>query len=118
MRQRIAIKELRFFGYHGVYEHEKKNGQWFSLNLSADLELDDRACQADLVEGTTDYGRVVQSMLEEMKTPSNLLEHALARLKTRLIREYPEMKNVSLSLAKQNPSVGGYVAEFEVTVFW
>ena len=118
MTQRISIKELRFFGYHGVYAHEKKNGQGFSLNLSADLELDDRACLEDLVEGTTDYGLIVQSMLDEMKTPSNLLEHALARLKARLIREFPEMKNVSLSLAKQNPAVGGYVAEFEVSVFW
>jgi dihydroneopterin aldolase len=118
MRQRIAIKDLRFFGHHGVFEHEKKNGQWFSLNFFADLEVSARAYLEDQVEGTTDYSRIVDSLLDEMGTPSQLLEHALARIKARLNRDFPELKNVSLSLAKQNPSVGGYVAEFEVTVFW
>ena len=118
MKQRIAIKGLRFFAHHGLYEHEKKNGQWFTLNLSAELEVSRSAYIEDQVEGTADYGRIVQSILHEMKTPSQLLEHAVARLQDRLKQEYPELKNVSLSLAKQNPSIGGYVSEFEVTVFW
>ncbi|MDA0930989.1 MAG: dihydroneopterin aldolase [Bacteroidetes bacterium] len=118
MKQGIAIKGLRFFAHHGLYEHEKKNGQWFTLNLSAELDVAEAAYLEDRVEGTTDYGRIVHSILDEMKTPSQLLEHAVARLQGRLKSEYPELKNVSLTLAKQNPSIGGYVAEFEVSVFW
>ena len=40
--QKITIKNIEIFGYHGVYDEEIKNGQYFYINLiySFDFKID------------------------------------------------------------------------------
>ena len=35
---KIKINKLQLFGYHGVYDEEKKNGQDFEISLSVKLK--------------------------------------------------------------------------------
>jgi dihydroneopterin aldolase len=39
MSDRISLRGIKGFGYHGVFEHEAKNGQDFFVDLEITLDL-------------------------------------------------------------------------------
>ena len=48
---KIVIKNLNIFAYHGVFEEEKKNGQLFRISAELRLSLRKAAQQDDLRSG-------------------------------------------------------------------
>tara|TARA_B100001250_G_C19632314_1_gene714310 strand:+ start:331 stop:684 length:354 start_codon:yes stop_codon:yes gene_type:complete len=57
----IKINKLRLFGYHGVYNEEKVNGQNFEINVS--LEIIISASQKDNLASTVDYVEVIDKLV-------------------------------------------------------
>ncbi|CPZ70222.1 Dihydroneopterin aldolase (FolB) [Mycobacteroides abscessus] len=43
MTDRIELRGLKVFGYHGVFEHERRDGQEFSVDITVWLDLDTAA---------------------------------------------------------------------------
>ena len=37
MNYKYNINELKIFGYHGVYDDEKENGQFFLINVDFEV---------------------------------------------------------------------------------
>lgn len=56
---RIALTGLRVFGRHGVFEHEKRDGQEFAIDITAWLDLT-RAAATDDLRHTLDYGELAK----------------------------------------------------------
>ena len=56
---KILIKDLKLFGYHGVREKEKKNGQDFLFNIKVLLNKDDFTGEDDL-EKTLSYSEIIK----------------------------------------------------------
>jgi dihydroneopterin aldolase len=82
MTDRITLRGLRVFGHHGVFEHERRDGQDFVVD--ADLELDvARAASSDALEDTVDYGSLASRLAGIVAgDPVNLLETLAQRLAT------------------------------------
>ncbi|WP_020669742.1 dihydroneopterin aldolase [Amycolatopsis nigrescens] len=59
MTDRITLTGLRVFGRHGVFEHEKRDGQEFLVDITAWLDLDQAAATDDLTK-TLHYGELAQ----------------------------------------------------------
>ncbi len=55
MTDRIRLTGLRVFGRHGLFEHERRDGQEFVVDVTVWLDLD-RAAQSDDLADTVDYG--------------------------------------------------------------
>lgn len=57
----ITLHGLRLFGYHGVFPHERREGQIFVIDLT--LGVDTRQSAAsDAVDDTVHYGDVAEAV--------------------------------------------------------
>lgn len=59
MADRITLTGLTVFGRHGVFEHEKRDGQNFVVDITVWLELAAAAATDDLTK-TVHYGELAQ----------------------------------------------------------
>ncbi|WP_116044302.1 dihydroneopterin aldolase [Amycolatopsis palatopharyngis] len=59
MPDRITLTGLRVFGRHGVFEHEKRDGQDFLVDITVWLDLRAAATSDDLAE-TLHYGELAE----------------------------------------------------------
>lgn len=59
MTDRITLTGLRVRGHHGVFEHEKRDGQDFLVDVVAWIDLDVAAATDDLKQ-TLHYGELAE----------------------------------------------------------
>lgn len=80
MSDRIRLTGLRVRGTHGVFAHERRDGQDFVVDV--ELELDTRpAAATDDLADTVDYGTLAQHIAEIVGgEPVNLLETLAERI--------------------------------------
>ncbi len=77
MADRISIIGIRGVGHHGVFEHEKADGQEFIVDVELELMVSD-AAQSDDLAMTVDYGVVAQQVYDCIVAPSVDLIETLA----------------------------------------
>ncbi|MEP9394742.1 dihydroneopterin aldolase [Gordonia sp. VNQ95] len=74
MADRIELRGLRVRGNHGVFDHERSDGQDFIIDITLWLELRIAAASDDLAD-TVDYGALAQRAHDVVAgTPRNLIE--------------------------------------------
>ena len=80
MADRIALTGLTVRGHHGVFAHERRDGQDFVVD--ATLWLDSRpAAASDDLADTVDYGGLADRLAAVVEgEPVNLIETLAARL--------------------------------------
>jgi dihydroneopterin aldolase len=80
MADRIVLTGLRVRGHHGVFAHERRDGQDFVVD--ATLWLDSRpAAASDDLADTVDYGGLAERLATVVEgEPVNLIETLAARL--------------------------------------
>ena len=103
-RDRIVLRGLQFFGYHGVNPEEQKLGQRFQVDLTlwADLR---RAAASDDLADTISYAEVYETARGVMEgAPSRLLEHAAGRIGAALLRD-ARVERVRVRILKLNPPI-------------
>ncbi|KAA9106516.1 dihydroneopterin aldolase [Microbacterium rhizomatis] len=84
----IRLTGLRVFGRHGVYDHERRDGQDFVVDLTLMLDIG-RAAQTDDVADTVHYGVVAEQVAAIVGgEPVNLLETLATRIADRLLADY------------------------------
>ena len=57
----IHVNDVRLWAHVGVLDHERRDGQWFSLDFSLWLDLDKAALNDDL-NATADYSLAISAM--------------------------------------------------------
>ncbi|HWM72455.1 MAG TPA: dihydroneopterin aldolase [Nocardioides sp.] len=80
MSDELAISGIECFGHHGVFEHERSDGQTFVIDLA--LGIDSRpAAASDDLRDTVDYGNLVaQVKAAVQKDPVDLIETLAQRI--------------------------------------
>lgn len=113
---RIFVSDLRFTGLHGCFEHERRDGCRFSLDL--DLAVDTRAAgRSDRLGDTIDYGAVAEVALAIGTGDSVYLVERLAdRIAEALLAAFPSVAGVELTLRKLDPPVPGKPAAVGVRI--
>ena len=76
----IEIRGIRGFGRHGVFDHERADGQEFTVDVR--LELDTRpAAASDQLADTVDYGKLAEQVHAAIENdPVDLLETLAQRI--------------------------------------
>ena len=103
---RIILKGMRFYGYHGVNPEEKALGQSYVVDLAADVDLT-RPGTSDRLEDTVSYTlmyRVAKAVIEG--NSRNLLEALAQDIADRLLTELP-LAGVQVRVKKPAPPVKG-----------
>ena len=103
---RIILKGMRFYGYHGVNPEEKALGQSYVVDLAADVDLT-RPGASDRLDDTVSYTlmyRIAKSVIEG--DSRNLLEALAQDIADRLLTELP-LAGVQVRVKKPAPPVKG-----------
>lgn len=80
MTDQLAVRGIEVFAHHGVFEHERRDGQTFVIDLL--LGLDTRpAAETDDLSKTVDYGSLVMDVVAAVaKDPVDLIETVAQRI--------------------------------------
>lgn len=80
MTDRITLTGLRVTGHHGVFDHEKRNGQPFVIDVTVWLDLTAAAATDDLTR-TVNYGELAEIAADIVAgPPRDLIETVSAEI--------------------------------------
>ncbi|HET9422049.1 MAG TPA: dihydroneopterin aldolase [Nocardioides sp.] len=80
MTDELAISGIECFGHHGVFEHERRDGQTFVIDLALGIDSTPAAASDDLRD-TVDYGSLVDQVKAAVeKDPVDLIETLAQRI--------------------------------------
>ncbi len=102
MKFRYAIKDLKLFGYHGVYDKEKNDGQFFLINIFFNVDYN---CKLDdSIDNVIDYAEICSDIALIFNKRCNLLETLNLKIKKFLENKY---KNVEfeIQITKMMPKI-------------
>ena len=107
---KIYLKNIKIYAYHGCMEEEKKIGSDYLVNLivHADLGL---SCESDELKDTVDYVALLDIVKNQMKMRANLLENVADRVVNKIISEFPSVRKAVVKIAKLNPPINGDIDE-------
>jgi dihydroneopterin aldolase len=111
----IQIKGISSFGYHGVFEHEKVNGQEFIVDLELDYEAN-KALSSDNLVDTVDYGEIVKAVKNLVETTRRDLIEVLANDLADMLLNFKLIKRVKVILHKPYAPVEVKVTDIAVIV--
>jgi 7,8-dihydroneopterin aldolase/epimerase/oxygenase len=77
MADRIELRGLTVRGYHGVYDHERRDGQDFVVDITVWMDLAAAAASDDLAD-TVDYGLLAQRAADIVSGPPRKLIETVA----------------------------------------
>lgn len=87
MADRIALTGLKVRGNHGVFDHEKRDGQDFSCDVTLWLDFAAAAASDDLSD-TVDYGAVAQTAHDVIAgPPRDLIETVAVEIAEKLLAD-------------------------------
>ncbi|HIZ21019.1 MAG TPA: dihydroneopterin aldolase [Firmicutes bacterium] len=96
---KIYIRGLRVFAFHGVNPEEKEKGQPFELDITLGVDLS-RPGATDNLADTVNYSKVTKCVLRIMREgKDNLIERAASRVAEAVLAEFP-VQEVTVLLKK------------------
>jgi dihydroneopterin aldolase len=83
----LSVTGIECYGYHGVFEHERREGQVFVVDLTLGLDTEPAAASDDLRD-TVDYGSLVAAVKSAVEVdPVDLIETLAQRLADVCLRD-------------------------------
>ena len=80
MTDELAVTGIECFGHHGVFDHERRDGQTFVIDLALGIDSGPAAASDDLRD-TVDYGNLVAQVKAAVeKDPVDLIETLAQRI--------------------------------------
>ncbi len=103
--EQILVQGLQVFGYHGVYEQEKEEGQTFLVNCVMDTSFAS-AIHSDDVGETVDYGTVCLFIKKYFEGKAyDLLEKVADELATSIMYAFPGIEKIQIQITKPNAPI-------------
>lgn len=114
-RDRIRLINMRFYGYHGVDDSERRLGGKFAMDIELVRDLSAAGRTDDLTQ-TVDY-KAVYDLVSRIQAGKNyLLLEALAHDVAEGILAAFEVEEVTVRTRKQSVPLGGLVDYTEVEI--
>ena len=116
MTQKIRIRGLRVYGYHGVMEHERDEGQYFIVDATIKVDAE-RASSTDDISNTVSYAEIAQLIADNVRSnPVNLLETLSQRLANEVLAAAgPWAQKVKVTVSKPDAPIDLYFDTVSVT---
>ncbi|XXG70381.1 hypothetical protein AAC387_Pa06g3155 [Persea americana] len=106
---KLILRGLKFHGFHGVKEEEKKLGHKFLVDVDAWLDLR-KARKTDCLSDTVSYTAIYSIVQEVVEGPSqNLLESVAHLIVNTTLMKFPQISAVWVKVGKPHVAVRGPV---------
>lgn len=107
---KILIRNLKIFAYHGVNPEEKQDGQNFVFDIDAYVDIS-VPCESDNVENTVSYAKIIKETVRIFTCQKDdLLERAAQRVADGLFEKFDKIQSLRILLKKPEAPIK---ADFE-----
>lgn len=97
---KISIKGLKLFAYHGVNPEEKQDGQNFIFDVDYYVNIA-KACHNDSIDDTVSYAKVVKVIRSAFTSEKyDLIERAAQVVADALLDNFEDIFKVEITLKK------------------
>ncbi len=103
---RIILKDMAFYGHHGVLEEERQRGQVFFVDAEVDCDLQP-AGASDRLADTLDYREIYRRVEAVLTGPPRALLEAVAEEVARRLLELDRVQAVRVEVRKPHVDLGG-----------
>lgn len=115
MTDRITLTGLRVRGHHGVFEHERRDGQDFLLDATLWLDLTEAASTDDLTH-TVHYGELAEKAAAIIAGPPvDLIETVAGRIADMIMAD-ERVQATEVTIHKPSAPIPLTFADVSVTV--
>ena len=102
---KILIRNLKIYAYHGVLDEEKANGQYFIFDIDASVDIS-LPCVTDNVEDTVNYALMVECVTEIFTSQKDdLVERAAHRVADGLFAQFEKISALRILLKKPSAPI-------------
>lgn len=116
MHDAILLTGLTTTGRHGVFEHERREGQRFSADLVLHVDLSEATRSDDLSE-TIDYGAVADAVVGVLAGPPfDLIEAVAGAIADLVLGGWPAVQAVEVTVHKPDAPIGHDVDDIAVRI--
>jgi dihydroneopterin aldolase len=114
-RDRIALRGLRVRGHHGVFDHERRDGQDFVVDVTVWMDLAPAAASDDLAD-TLHYGELAERVAAIVGgPPADLIETVAGRVADEVLTD-ARVDAVEVTLHKPQAPIPMEFADVAVVV--
>lgn len=110
---RLVLKNMVFYGYHGAFAAEKELGQRFEVDVELHLDFKSAAADLELSVNYVEVYTLVKEIVEEREF--NLLETLAETIAGEILSAY-SVEEVVVRVRKPFPPSGGILDHVEVEI--
>ena len=112
---RIVLTGLRATGHHGVFEHERAEGQVFVIDVTVHLSLREAASSDDL-DDTVHYGVLAENVVAAVEAdPVDLIETVAERV-AGVALAFTRVESVDVTVHKPSAPITVPFADVSVSI--
>ena len=113
---KIKIVNLMLYGFHGLYEYEREQGQKFYFDVEA-VTQNDKVVDSDVTADTVTSAAIYAVVKDAVENKRFHLMQALAgHIGDRLLTEYGHIAQVTVVVRKPNVAINAPLDYVEVEV--
>ena len=112
---RLTLTGLRAFGHHGVFEHERLDGQEFVVDVTVWLDVSEAAA-GDELTATINYGDLAERIVADVESEPVLLIETVAERIAALVLEHPRAESVEVTLHKPSAPITVPFEDVSITI--
>ncbi|RSL29324.1 dihydroneopterin aldolase [Salibacterium salarium] len=105
---KIYIKGMEFYAYHGVFPEENKLGQRFRVDLTLDVDLSEAAAE-DNLEKSVNYAEAHQAVKDVIEgTTYKLVETVAEDIASNVLQQFSIIEEATVKVIKPDPPIAGH----------
>jgi dihydroneopterin aldolase len=112
---RVAVLGISGTGFHGVFDHEKRDGQTFVVDITLATDTR-RAAETDDLAATVNYGEVAAAVLAVIEGPAYDLVETVAQKVAEACLAFDGVEAVEVAVHKPEAPVGVPFRDVVVTI--
>ncbi len=102
---RVLLRGMQFYGYHGVHPEETSLGQRFELDIDVELDLQTAGAEDD-IQHTVNYSEMFALAKEIVEgEPHNLIESVAETICQRALARYSVVESLIVEIRKPSAPV-------------
>ena len=116
MSDQIFLTGIAGFGYHGLFDHERQNGQDFFVDVALTVDLT-AASKSDEISDTVNYAEITNLVVSHVTTePVNLIEKLAGRIADHILQDHPKVLVATVTVHKPQAPVDAVLKDIAVQV--
>ncbi|MBS1915989.1 MAG: dihydroneopterin aldolase [Bacteroidetes bacterium] len=110
----VHLHNVVLFAYHGIYEHETKQGNTFEIDL--DVTYDEASSDFSKIDEVINYENLFVIVQQRMAIATPLLEKVCDDIIQFIKEKYSSVKEISITLYKLQAPIKDFKGKVGVTL--